>query len=54
MVCLHPGWVQTGMGGARAPLAVPESCAGLRRVMAGLTPAAVSYTHLTLPTSDPG
>ena len=39
MVCLHPGWVQTGMGGARAPLAVPESCAGLRRVMAGLTPA---------------
>jgi NAD(P)-dependent dehydrogenase (short-subunit alcohol dehydrogenase family) len=36
---LHPGWVQTRMGGAAAPLRPPESVAGLRRVIATLTPA---------------
>ena len=36
---LHPGWVQTRMGGASAPLRPPESVAGMRRVIAGLTPA---------------
>jgi NAD(P)-dependent dehydrogenase (short-subunit alcohol dehydrogenase family) len=36
---LHPGWVQTRMGGASAPLQPAESVAGLRRVIAGLTPA---------------
>jgi NAD(P)-dependent dehydrogenase (short-subunit alcohol dehydrogenase family) len=36
---LHPGWVQTRMGGPSAPLTPPESVAGMRRVIAGLTPA---------------
>lgn len=34
---LHPGWVQTDMGGAQAPTPPQESIAGLRRVIAGLT-----------------
>ena len=34
---LHPGWVQTRMGGASAPLQPAESVAGMRRVIAGLT-----------------
>ena len=35
---LHPGWVQTRMGGQSAPLTPQESVAGLRRVIEGLTP----------------
>jgi NAD(P)-dependent dehydrogenase (short-subunit alcohol dehydrogenase family) len=36
LVLLHPGWVQTDMGGAQAPLGVEDSVAGMRRVIAGL------------------
>jgi NAD(P)-dependent dehydrogenase (short-subunit alcohol dehydrogenase family) len=32
----HPGWVQTRMGGASAPLRPEESVAGMRRVIEGL------------------
>lgn len=39
MVCLHPGWVQTGMGGEQAPVTAQDSAAGLRRVLAAVTPA---------------
>ena len=35
---LHPGWVQTRMGGPSAPLPVETSVAGLRRVIEGLSP----------------
>lgn len=35
---LHPGWVQTRMGGPSAPLEPPESVAGMRRVIEGLGP----------------
>jgi NAD(P)-dependent dehydrogenase (short-subunit alcohol dehydrogenase family) len=38
-VALSPGWVRTDMGGAGAPLAPEASVAGLRKVLAGLTPA---------------
>jgi len=35
---LHPGWVQTRMGGSQAPLTPEQSVSGMRRVIAGLTP----------------
>lgn len=35
---LHPGWVQTRMGGGSAPVEPPESVAGMRHVIEGLTP----------------
>jgi NAD(P)-dependent dehydrogenase (short-subunit alcohol dehydrogenase family) len=35
---LHPGWVQTRMGGSSAPLTPEQSAAGIRRVIDGLGP----------------
>lgn len=39
LVALCPGWVQTRMGGAQAPLAVEDSVAAMRQTLAQLTPA---------------
>jgi NAD(P)-dependent dehydrogenase (short-subunit alcohol dehydrogenase family) len=38
LVCLDPGWVQTDMGGADAPLEPVESARGIVNVVSGLTP----------------
>lgn len=38
LVALSPGWVQTDMGGAHAPLTVQQSVAGMRRTLAQLGP----------------
>jgi NAD(P)-dependent dehydrogenase (short-subunit alcohol dehydrogenase family) len=37
-VMLHPGWVQTSMGGPEAPVPVGESCEGMMKVIDNLTP----------------
>jgi NAD(P)-dependent dehydrogenase (short-subunit alcohol dehydrogenase family) len=38
VVLLHPGWASTDMGGANAPVNPVDSIAGLRRMLAGVTP----------------
>jgi len=50
---LHPGWVQTRMGGSSAPLEPEESVAGMRKVIEGLQPkdsgGFFSYDGATIP-----
>ena len=36
IVAMHPGWVATDMGGANAPLSIPQSVASMRKVIGGL------------------
>lgn len=38
LVALSPGWVQTDMGGAGAPLTAHDSVAAMRKTLAALTP----------------
>ena len=51
---MHPGWVQTRMGGEQAPLTPPESIAGMLKVIEGAKPgthngAFLDYKGETLP-----
>jgi NAD(P)-dependent dehydrogenase (short-subunit alcohol dehydrogenase family) len=41
-VVVHPGWVQTDMGGAHAPVLVGESARGIIALVDGLTPEQTS------------
>lgn len=38
LVTIDPGWVQTDMGGAEAPVQIEDSVSGMRSVLASLTP----------------
>ena len=38
LVTIDPGWVQTDMGGATAPVPIEDSVSGMRSVIASLTP----------------
>jgi NAD(P)-dependent dehydrogenase (short-subunit alcohol dehydrogenase family) len=53
VLALHPGWVQTRMGGENAAIDVDTSADGMMRVIESLTPAQsgsyLAYDGSTIP-----
>ena len=53
ILLIHPGWVQTDMGGASAPVTIEQSITGIRRIVDKATPAEsghfYDYTGRQLP-----
>ena len=45
IVLIHPGWVQTDMGGPSAPVSIDQSVAGIRRVIDKATQAETGHFY---------
>jgi NAD(P)-dependent dehydrogenase (short-subunit alcohol dehydrogenase family) len=45
ILLIHPGWVQTDMGGPSAPVAIDQSVAGIRRVIDKVTQAETGHFY---------
>lgn len=45
ILLVHPGWVQTDMGGSSAPVSVEQSVTGLRRLIDKVTPRETGHFY---------
>jgi NAD(P)-dependent dehydrogenase (short-subunit alcohol dehydrogenase family) len=45
ILLIHPGWVQTDMGGSSAPVTIEQSITGIRRIIDKATPAETGHFY---------